>query len=275
MSILRRHLAPISPEAWEVIDDEARRVLKVSLAARKVVDFNGPKGLKKSAINVGRIEGLKNGPVQGVQAARRIVQPLIELRTSFELLRSEIDAIDRGSKDPDLEALDGAALRIAHAEDTAAFHGYEPGGIRGIIPASEHPVQRISDRYEEYPRLVAEALRLLRDAGVDGPYGIALGPRCYAGLTQATEHGYPVIELVRRLIDGPVIWAPAVDGAVVLSLRGGDFELTVGQDLSIGYDSHDDKVVRLFLMESLTFRVMESDAAVALRYTEKAAGKRT
>ncbi|HVM95875.1 MAG TPA: family 1 encapsulin nanocompartment shell protein, partial [Candidatus Acidoferrales bacterium] len=157
---------------------------------------------------------------------------------------------------------------------SVVFHGYEAGGIQGIIGASDHPVQRISDRYEDYPRSVAEALRLLRDAGVDGPYAIALGPRCYAGLTQATEHGYPVIELVRRLIDGPVIWAPAVDGAVVLSLRGGDFELTVGQDLSIGYDSHDEKNARLFLMESLTFRVLAGEAAVALRYAEKGSAKR-
>jgi uncharacterized linocin/CFP29 family protein len=75
-----------------------------------------------------------------------------------------------------------------------------------------------------------------------------------------------VVEHVRRLLDGPIVWAPAVDGAVVLSLRGGDFELTVGQDLSIGYLEHTATSVRLYLQESFTFRVLEPEAAVPLTY---------
>jgi uncharacterized linocin/CFP29 family protein len=268
MSLLRRELAPLGSAAWDEIDAQARRVLKVALAARKLVDFVGPLGPAAAAVNLGRLEALRGGPVQGVRAARRTAQPLVELRVPFELRRAEIDAIERGCKDPDLKALDEAAQRIARAEDTAVFHGYEAGGIRGIAAASAHTSLRISNRYEEYPRLVAEATRLLREGGVDGPYAIALGPRCYAGLMQATEHGYPVLELVRRVIDGPLVWAPAVDGAVVLSTRGGDFELSVGEDLSIGYDSHDDGVVRLHLVETFAFRVLSGEAAVALRYAE-------
>ena len=110
-------------------------------------------------------------------------------------------------------------------------------------------------------------MRLLRSAGVDGPYAIALGPRCYAGLLQATASGgYPILEIVRRAVDGPLVFAPAVDGAIVLSLRGGDFELTVGQDLSIGYASHDARSVQLYLLESMTFRVLSPEAAVAMAY---------
>ncbi len=60
------------------------------------------------------------------------------------------------------------------------------------------------------------------------------------------------------------MWAPGVEGAVVVSLRGGDFLFESGQDLSIGYDSHDDKSVRLYLEESFSFRVATAEAAVAL-----------
>lgn len=269
MSLLRREHAPVSADAWKEIDEQARRVLQVALAARKLVDFEGPRGLKKAAVNLGRVEALRVAPAQGVHASRRMVQPLVELRASFSLARGEIDAIDRGAKDPDVKALEEACQRIAKAEDSAVFHGFDAGGIRGIDESSPHASLVISDRYEDYPRLVAEAIRVLREAGVGGPYAIALGPRCYAGLMQATQHGYPVLELVRRIIDGAVVWAPAVDGAVVLSTRGGDFELTVGQDLSIGYDAHDDESVRLYLMESFTFRVLTPEAAVALRYEQK------
>jgi len=66
------------------------------------------------------------------------------------------------------------------------------------------------------------------------------------------------------------VWAPAIEGAFVLTTRGGDFELNVGQDVSIGYLSHTDSVVRLYLQETFVFRVLTSEAAVALLPSKKA-----
>lgn len=270
MNNLRRELAPISDAAWTLIDEEATRVLKLKLAARKLVDFAGPKGPDFGAVNTGRLNALKAGPVGGVDAALRVVAPATELHTSFELSRAELDAVERGAGNPALDPLIEAASRIAAAEDSAVFHGYAAGGIVGIDQASTHPAQTISTDFTAYPHSVAEATRLLRNAGIGGPYAVALGPRCYAGLTQATgPGGFPVLEVVKHIVDGPLVWAPAVDGAVVLSTRGGDFELTVGRDLSIGYLGHTDTVVRLYLTESMTFRVLTPEAAVALVYRDK------
>jgi uncharacterized linocin/CFP29 family protein len=267
MNNLHRKLAPVSSAAWEQIEEEAKRTLELRLAGRKVVDFKGPLGVEAASVGLGRLENLRTAPAPEVTAARRAVQPLVALRTAFELSRDELDAIERGCKDPDLAPVVEAAIRIAQAEDNAIFEGYAAGGITGINEASAHEAVRLSDDYEQYPRSVAEATRLMRMAGVDGPYAIALGPRCYTGLVQATASGgYPILELVRRVIDGAVIWAPAVDGAVVVSQRGGDFELTVGQDLSIGYESHTQSHVRLYLTETLTFRVSTPEAGVALKY---------
>ena len=265
MNNLKRELAPISAAAWEEIDGEASRVLKLKLAGRKLVDFVGPLGPTGAAVNTGRRERLDKGPVADVEASRRQVLPLVELRAYFDLSREEMDAVERGSKDPELQPLIDAATRIAYAEDNAIFHGYPAGGIQGIDKASGHPSLPISDDYQAYPHTIAEATRLLRLAGVDGPYAIALGPRSYTGLTQAVgDGGYPVLNVVRKLVDGPIVWAPAISGAVVLSLRGGDFELTVGRDLSIAYQSHTDASVRLYLVETMTFRVLTPEAAVAL-----------
>jgi uncharacterized linocin/CFP29 family protein len=264
---LHRELAPISSDGWSTLDAEATRVLKANLAARRLVDFHGPLGWKCGAVNVGRLQPLPSGPKPGVEAALRIVQPLIELRTSFELSRAELAALGRGAADADLEPLVAAATRIAHAEDQVVFQGYGAGQIRGICQASPHAALPITESYDQYPGTVAEATRVLRAAGVEGPYAIALGSRCYAGLMQATARGgWPVMELVHKLLGGPSIWAPAIDGAVVLGTRPGFFELTVGQDLSIGYDSHDSATARLYLLESLTFRALLPEAAVALVY---------
>lgn len=266
MNDLRRELAPVSGKAWELIEAEARRTLKTTLAARKLVDFEGPLGWEASAVGLGRTERLKTAPQNGVEARLRRVQPLVELRVPFELSREELEAVARGDKAPNLDPAREAARVMALAEDRAVFHGYPEAGIRGIAEAGATNRCTVTEDYAAYPGIVAEATHKLRSAGVDGPYAIALGPRCFTGLTKVTVSGFPVIEHVRRLLDGPIVWAPAVDGAVVLSLRGGDFELTVGQDFSVGYLDHTAAMVRLYLQESFTFRVFSPEAAVPLAY---------
>jgi uncharacterized linocin/CFP29 family protein len=267
MNDLLRGLAPISDAAWKEIDAEARRTLIPILAARKLVDFKGPLGWHHSAVSLGRVNALRAAPRDGVHGAIRQVQALVEQRAEFTLSRAEVEVIDRGGPDPDLDPMRAAARAIGLAEDRAVFHGYAAAGIKGINEQPRARCMAISTDYEQYPRAVAEALNRLRDAGIDGPYAIALGPRCYTGLTETVSRGgYPVIEHVRRLVDGPIVWAPGIDGACVLSLRGGDFELFVGRDFSIGYQSHDADVVTLYLIESFTFRLVTPEAAVPLVY---------
>jgi uncharacterized linocin/CFP29 family protein len=265
MNDLLRELAPVSAEAWQEIEAEAQRTLKLMLAARKIVDFSGPIGWDASAIGLGRTSDLQP-PDEGVEARVRTLQALVELRVPFELARQELEARGRGAKDPNLDPVRDAARQAATAEDHAVFHGYRAAGIHGIAEAAADIALTISDNYAEYPALVAEALNNLRSAGVSGPYAIALGPRCYTGLTKTTQSGFPVIEHVRRLLDGPIVWAPAVNGALVASMRGGDFELVVGQDFSIGYLDHTATNVRLYLQESFTFRVLAPEAAIPLVY---------
>ena len=69
---------------------------------------------------------------------------------------------------------------------------------------------------------------------------------------------------MRQILGGPIVWAPAVNGGAVLSLRGGDFRFESGQDLSLGYESHDADAVHLYLEESFSFQVATPEAAVAL-----------
>jgi uncharacterized linocin/CFP29 family protein len=266
MNDLLRHQAPITAAAWKEIDAEAASTLKTLLAARRLVDFNGPLGWSAAAVPTGRTRKLSDTLQEGVVARLRLSAPLIEIRIPFELSREELDAIGRGASDPDLDAVRNAARAAAIAEDRAIFQGYRAGDIEGIFPASARLGLAIPDNFEAYPDIVAEATHRLRSEGVNGPYGIALGPRCYTGLTRSTLRGYPIINHVRELIDGPIVWAPAADGAVVLSLRGGDFELTVGQDFSIGYLDHTSTSVLLYLQETFTFRVLSPEAAVPLTY---------
>jgi uncharacterized linocin/CFP29 family protein len=267
MNHLMRELAPVSEDAWTQIDEEATRSIKHFIAARRLVDFKGPLGWDYSAVDAGRIDRLDHGALAGVEVVRRQVLPLIELRAPFSLARSELDAAERGATDLDLDAVVAAGRAAALAEDHLVFHGYDQGPIRGIAATSPHEPVAIGDDYSRYPEHVARAVAVLRAADVAGPYAIALGARCFTGVTETTEHGgYPVFEHLRQILGGPVVWAPAVDGALVLSQRGGDFELTVGQDFSIGYLSSDVASVDLYVEESLSFRINTPGAAVHLAY---------
>jgi uncharacterized linocin/CFP29 family protein len=262
VDLLRRNHAPITPEAWKQIDDEAKRVLTLHLAARKLVDVDGPHGWRHAAVNLGRLQ-IKSEAGLGVPWGIRQVMPLIELRVPFELSIQELDDASRGAV-LELDPVIAAAEKIAHAEETAVFNGFAAAGVEGIVSASPHKAIAIPANYAQYPSAVVDATELLRRSGVDGPYALALGPDCYPALAQAAEDGYPIRERVRRVIDGPMVWAPKVNGAVVLSTRGGDFQLTIGQDLSIGYAVHDHGTVHLYITESFAFRVLERAAAVHL-----------
>jgi uncharacterized linocin/CFP29 family protein len=266
MDRLLRELAPVSEAAWQEITKEACRTLKMMLGARRLVDFVELRDWTASAVNAGRTDLISPPENSQAQARLRQVHRLVEFRVPFEVPRAEIEAIDRGAKDPDMNSVIAAAQKIALAEDKAIFLGYPPADIRGICQGEAGTALLLGEDYAAYPAVVATALSKLREAGVDGPYAIALGTQCYTGLTETTAGGYPIIQHVLRLLDGPVVWAPALDGAVVLSLRGGDFELVVGEDFSIGYGKHDSQNVELYIEESMTFRVLSPQAAVALNF---------
>lgn len=265
MNHLLRGQAPVSATGWELLDDEARERLRGPLAARRLVDFSGPHGWEHSATNLGRTEKLPPPNGRGVTGRRRRVLPLAELRADFAVSLSELADHDRGALDADLAALDEAARQIAVAENVAVFHGWEEAGITGIAEASPFDPEPLGGDAETYPRCVARAVESIRHAGVEGPFGLALGPDEYTRVIETAEHGgYPLFDHLAKILDGPIAWAPGVKGALVLSMRGGDFLFESGQDLAIGYAGHDAENVDLYLEESFSFVVATPEAAAPL-----------
>ncbi|WP_248963632.1 family 1 encapsulin nanocompartment shell protein [Sphaerisporangium perillae] len=263
MNNLHRELAPISDAAWADLEEEARRTFKRHVAGRRVVDVPEPAGLELSAVSTGHLDSVEP-PAPGVVARTRRSQPLLELRVPFTVDRRQVDDVERGAKDADWQPVKDAAKRIAFAEDRAVFQGYAAAGIAGIRDSSSNPALTLPSEVGDYPDAVSQAISALRLAGVGGPYDLALSADAYTAVSETAVHGYPVIEHIARLLDGQIIWAPAIDGAFLLSSRGGDFELCIGQDLSIGYLSHDATSIELYFQETLTFLVHTAEAAVTL-----------
>jgi uncharacterized linocin/CFP29 family protein len=263
MNNLHRKLAPISDAAWAQIEEETTRTLKRYLAGRRVVDVPSPGGLALPGVATGHLLSI-TPPAEDIIASQREIKALVELRVPFELSRQAIDDVERGSDDSDWQPAKDAAKKITYAEDRAIFFGYREANIRGIREGTSNPIEALPADVRDYPDTVAHALSQLRLVGVNGPYSVLLGAKEYTELAETRDHGYPVLEHVKRIVDGNLIWAPAIDGAFVLTTRGGDFELNIGQDVSIGYLSHTDAAVRLYLQETFTFRVLTSEASVAL-----------
>lgn len=266
MNDLRKELAPVTEEAWKFLEQEVRRSLKIALSARKLVDFSGPHGWDHSAANLGRVHPADNDFAKGVQSRVRMVQPLVELRSVFDLLRDDLDSVSRGARDVNVQPAINAALALAHAEDRIAFYGHPQSGVRGLCEAAPYGPRKLPADHASYPQAIADGMESLREAGVHGPYALAIDSAAFTGLSKTTVSGFPVMLHIRRLLKGPVVWAPALDGAVLISRRGGDFELIVGRDISIGYLDHDATRVRLYLEESLTFLVLSPDAALTLKH---------
>jgi len=263
MNNLHRELAPISDAAWSQIEEETSRTIKRYLAGRRIVDVEGPDGMALSAVGTGHLRNLA-APGDGILARQREVKPLVELRVPFELDRQQIDDVERGANDSDWQPAKDAARLLAFAEDRAIFEGYAAAGIGGIREGTSNPVLTLPPDVRAYPDVIAEALGQLRLEGVNGPYSVVLGADAYIALSESSDHGYPVMRHIKELVDGEIIWAPAISGAFVVTTRGGDFGLYIGEDVSIGYLNHDDKTVRLYLQETFTFLLLTTEASVAL-----------
>jgi uncharacterized linocin/CFP29 family protein len=266
---LLREKAPIPSRGWEEIDDEARKRLTPLLAARRVVDWVGDGGWQKSAVSLGRSVGLPSPPEgvagEGVEVRQRVVLPLTEIRVPFTVTRQAIDDIERGDPAAPLDDIERAARLAAEIENRAVFHGWAAAGITGITEASPHADLPLGVDPTTYAGAVARAADTLRCKGIEGPYSLVIGPEGYTRIIETTEHGgFLLVDHLARITGGRVLWAPGVQGAVLISERGGDFKLQVGQDLSVGYLSHDEETVRLYLEETLAFQVLEPDAAIAL-----------
>ena len=145
MNNLYRELAPISDAAWADIEQEARRTFEQHVAARRVVDLNGPDGPLLASVNTGHLTEI-DAPADGVIAHARVSQPLVRLRVPFTVSRDDVDAVERGAQDADWQPVKDAAKKIAFAEDRAVFEGYPAAGITGIrestLQPGAHPARR-------------------------------------------------------------------------------------------------------------------------------------
>lgn len=264
MNFLKRERAPLTDQAWQYVEQEAARALRANLSNRRVVDVSDPKGFDVSAINLGVLDPARQVE-QGVHYGVRKVQPLVEVRVPIQLEIWELDNLARGATDVNTDSATQAALRLAAFEERCVYRGFEPGGIVGLASGQTADVEHLTEDVVRYSDIVARAVLALSDRGVRGPFALVLGSKPFR-LLHSFQSIDPPREQMAKLLGGPILHSEALEGGCVLSLRGDDFELTLGQDASLGYDWHDKETVHLYLTETFTFRLQCAEAVVPLGF---------
>jgi len=263
MDLLKRDLAPISNKAWEEIESLARETLTASLSARKFVDISGPNGISHTSVNIGKLDVPKDQKSKVLYGVYN-VQPLIETRVRFSLKTWELDNIERGADDADLDALVDAAKQIAAFEEDAVYNGLQDACITGLMEPAAKAAVSMELTNDGVIDAVTEAQEKLLAEGIDSPANLVAGPELWKVLARSAPGGSLGYH-VKKLISGDIVYSPSIRGGLLAADRGGDFELNIGQDFAIGYHSHTTEEVELFLMESFTFRIISPEAVVGLK----------
>jgi len=261
MDILKRSLAPITGQAWDELDEQASQILTDRLTARRFVDVAGPFGWDHGAITLGHLDNPDESNQNGVEYGIHQVLPLTEVRVPFTLSISDLDDISRGAEDADLEPLEEAARQIAAFEDRALYYGFKNGRIDGLSESSEHQKLSCPKDAKQVLQCVPEGISLLKQSSIEGPYALVVDPTDWRDITSYAE-GYPLKRQVQENLDANLVFCPNIDDMFLVSERGGDFKLTLGGDLSLGYEGHTGDDLHLYFAESFTFRVLEPAAVV-------------
>lgn len=262
MDILKRSIAPITETAWAEIDEQAKDILETRLSARKVIDVSEPKGWDYSSVPMGRLEVRDNYTQKGVRFGIRKSRPLVETRINFTLDVWELDDVVRGAQDIDLSPLEDAVMKAADFEEQAIYYGLEEGEMEGLFGESEESIS-ISEDPRSIVEATAEGVSALGNSGIEGPYALVLTSDSWRKVQSQTQ-GYPLEKQLEDLLEGPVLSSANIDNPFLISTRGGDAELILGNDFSIGYEDHSNQEVTLFVTESFTSRVIEPAAIITL-----------
>ncbi|MBN2436315.1 MAG: bacteriocin family protein [Spirochaetes bacterium] len=267
MNLLRKEFAPLSEKAWEEINGAAKDTLLANLSARKFCDVKGPYGINHTCVNPGKLK-ISSGQKEGeVNTGIYDVMPLVEARKMFTLDIWDLDNLERGAVDVNLDSVVDAAQKMAFFEDQLVFNGYKDAGITGINQAVASDRIKMGLDKDSIMDGVSEALTRMRKSGITDNANFIVSPVLYKFLSHLFPGG-TLGESVRKKIGGSVIYSESVDGALLIADREGDTELTIGLDFAVGYHGHNSKTVELFLTESLAFRVITPEAMIGFSISE-------
>jgi uncharacterized linocin/CFP29 family protein len=257
---LGREGAPFGADIWEKLDETLLGVARSELSGRRLLAVKGPFGL-----------GLKNLPLpdealgDGLFANSSL--PLTLIQKTFTLSVRDVAAFTREPIAMNLGPLVEAAYAAAQAEDGLIFDGTSRSqGLLNLEGATRTTLTSWDTVGSAQSDLIA-AVTALDEAGVHGPYTLALAPRRYNQLLRPLETGrVNELDLVKQVVSDGIVKAPALrDGGVLIASGSQYAHLVIGQDMSLGFlGPTDDGRLAFSISESLALRVPAPAAVCVL-----------
>jgi uncharacterized linocin/CFP29 family protein len=270
MDVLRRDSARLPERVWKALDEAVAQSARHVMSARRIATFDGPRGWDYFAAPLGTMTACRTADGKASVCVPEVAL-LAEIRAEFSLSWAAVEAFERGGPTLDTASAEAAAREVALGEDRLALHG-EPIGA-GFLASKESPRRRLEDwrRPEAVLTDLLQAVETLDKLGIAGPYEAILAPgRYYAYLRAAEEGGYPIARHLKDVLGAVHRSQVLADGGGMFATRGGDFVLTVGGDLSVGYRSHDQEVLHLFCVETVAGQMLTPQAVCLLEAPEGA-----
>lgn len=264
LDYLRRSYAPLSDLVWKALDEAVVQSARHAMTARRIATFDGPHGFEHLGARIGTMRPCAMPETKAAVCVPDVVI-LAELRADFSLPWSAIEVFDRGAPALDTSAAEAAAREVSLAEDVLLFYG-EPTGT-GFLASRRSP--RVSaGNWSERGRLLADVLKaveMLDNAGIPGPYEAVLRPEhYYAYLRAVDDGGYPASRHLERVLRAVHRSAVIREVGAVFATRGGDFVVTVGGDLAVGYRQHDRDAINLACIETVAAQTLTPEAVCLL-----------
>jgi uncharacterized linocin/CFP29 family protein len=263
MDILRRSSARLSDRVWKELDDAAASTARNVMTARRIATFDGPRGWDYIAAPLGTMTACATREGKAVVCVPEVAL-LAQIRADFSLPWSAVEAFERGGPALDAAPAETAAREVGLAEDRLAYSG-DPVGT-GFLEDPRSSRFRLGD-WADPARVIADLVRaveMLDRLTVPGPYEAVLSPDRYYAYLSAANRGYPVTRHTKAIVADVHRCLVMRDGGALFSMRGGDFILTVGGDLSVGYRSHDRDSLHLFCVETVSPQTLDPEAVCVL-----------
>jgi len=256
---LHREDAPFGPALWQKIDDTVVSAAAAQLSARRILKVEGPYGLGVKVLP------LEDGPAnEDASVTIPKVMPLAMLKTEFTLMVRDVAAFEEQNTPLPLNTIAQAAIELAQKEDDFLFNGVKAMRMGGLLDwASKNSIKR-SDWAKIGSAVgdVIKAVTALDEAGLHGPYALAVPPAWYNMLFRRYEQGFGTeLDHLRQIITDGIVKAPALkDGAVVIATGPQFATIVLGQDMMTTFVGPEPGSYKFIISETLALILRQPKA---------------
>ncbi len=257
---LGRNEAPVGAETWNVLDSAMIDAAKSRISGRRLIAMDGPLGFGQKVI------ALADTRTDECTYAGNVI-PLHVLTSGFQLGKRDVAAFEKDRIFLDTGPVACAAMECAGKEENLVYQGiHGMPGLMTVEGSGSHTLTKW-EKVGAAADQIIDAVTKLDDAGFNGPYAMALAPAQYNLLLRRYPQGEGTeLDHIKTIVTDGVVKAPALKKGGVLIASGRQYcSLSVGLDMTIGYNGPAGEYLDFTVTESIALLVRVPESICVLR----------